>query len=328
MPADDDDVEADNLDEAIVLAELFLMADDDLKQFFSALPQGVHATVVTDCCHSGTLLDGTEVVIEGAKDEDSAAPQAESDALLETLGGSRGYEVSASRSLPIETICSIMSQKLGSDVPPTSSGVNGAMAHLFGGTAGKFMFKFAMSQLAKQDDGGGSGMTSTLASLLSGSGPGGRTSTSSYGNDSGGGGGLGMLGGMVSSFLGGGQSDNQGNEGNSMPSISSVLGNIGLEPSSDVPQYNPHHGKIQEDVCALVTGCQAHETSADVRPPDGDAYGALTKTLTDVARENENISYYDLVMKVRQVLSAGGFQQNPCLEMSEDRAHSPFICEV
>lgn len=354
MPCDGDDVETDNLDEAIVLEELFLMADDDLKQYFAMLPSGVHATVVTDCCHSGTMLDGTEVQIEGAKDEDSEAPQAESDSLLETLGGSRGVEVSESRFLPLDVICSAMSEKTGHDVPPTSSGVNGAMAQLFGGTAGKFMLKFAMSQLMKQQGQSGSGgsqMVDMLTGLMGMAGPGetksgypdqgigGLVSGLMGGSGSGSSRTSGGLGGLVSSFLGGGNDEPSEPSPSSQPgndpssALSSMMSNLGLQGSPDyassqAPPYNPNHKPIPEDVCVLITGCQAHETSADVRPPGGDAYGALTKSLTDVARENPNISHYQLVTKVRQVLSAGDFAQNPCLESTEERAHDVFICET
>lgn len=353
MPSDGDDVESDHLDEAIVLEEMFLMADDDLKQYFAMLPSGVHATVVTDCCHSGTMLDGTEVQIEGAKDEYSAEAHAESDALLETLGGSRGVDVSASRFLPLDIVCNVMSQKTGSDIPPTSSGINGAMAQLFGGTAGKFMLKFAMSQLMKQqggDDGrGGSDMVNMLTGLMGMAGPG-ETDSNRYpdkglgslvsgllGGGGGGSGGSGSgLGGLVSSFLGGGNDDedypSSQPAANPSSALGSMMSNLGLQGSSDynpgeAPPYNPHHKPISEDVCVLITGCQAHETSADVRPPNGEAYGALTKALTDVEREHPNISHYELVTRVRQVLTEGNFQQNPCLESTETRAHDVFICE-
>lgn len=349
-------MEHDNLDEAIVLDELYLMADDDLKQFFAMLPPGVKATVVTDCCHSGTMLDGTEIMIEGAKDEYSSAPTAESDALLETLGGSRGADVAESRFLPLDVICGVMSQKTGTDVPPTANGVNGAMASLFGGTAGKFMLKYAMSKLAKQSGhgDGGSDMVNMLTGLMGMAGVGEAVPNSSpsdkglgsflanlvSGGGSGGGhgGGSGGLGGLVSSFLGGGNDEPSYSQPSPEPgsdpssALGSMMSNLGLEgsqgyASSEAPPYNPQHKPIEEDVCVLITGCQAHETSADVRPPNGGAYGALTKSLTDVVRENPNINYYDLVMKVRQVLTAGNFEQNPCLETTENRAYEVFVCE-
>ncbi|CAN8067368.1 unnamed protein product [Agarophyton chilense] len=368
VPADDDDVEIDNLDEAIVLDQLFLMADDDLKQFFSKLPSGVNATVVTDCCHSGSMLDGTEVAIEGAKDDDSAAPQHESSSLLSILGGSRGYEVAHSaRSLPISTICNVMSQKLGKPVEPTSSGVNGAMAQVFGGTAGKLMMKFALQQLKKQEGQSSNPIFGMLGSVLSSkmSAAGGNSSYSgggghSSGGHSGGGGGNplssllgGSAGGLVGSLMGGGGGGSSGGNplssflggggggsgggaaqhsssqsGDPVGMLSGLMGGLGLEAQTEpgAPQYNPSHQPMTPDVCTLITGCQASETSADVRPPGGDAFGALTKTLTTVHEKNPEISYYDLVSEVRRELSKGGFAQNPCLECSDTKARDVFIC--
>ena len=445
VPADDDDEETDNLDEAICLEELFLMADDDLKQYFSELPEGVKATVVMDCCHSGSMLDGTEVTIEGAKDSASAAPQEESDSLLSVLGGSR--DVAANRSLPISTICNVMSSKLGQPVSPTGSGVNGAMAQMFGGSAGKLMMKFALGQIAKQDGGSSNPVVGMLGGLLGGSktssssnplgalmgggatqttssnplsslmgggqsngssnplgslmGGGGETTGSSnplgalmggggstgssnpLGSLMGGGGSTGssnplgslmgggstgssnplgsLMGGggstgssnPLSSLMGGGGGESTsssnplsslmggGGEATTMTTSSSssqnpvsmltgMLGSLGLQgqsPSaSSAPAYNPQHQPLGKDVCTLITGCQSSETSADVRPPGGDAFGALTKTLTSCFEKNPETSYYDLVVNIRGELSKGGFKQNPCLECSETTSREVFIC--
>jgi Caspase domain len=57
IPSDGDDHEEDSKDEAIVLEGMFLVSDDDFKQFFSKLPEGCQATVITDCCHSGGMLE-------------------------------------------------------------------------------------------------------------------------------------------------------------------------------------------------------------------------------------------------------------------------------
>ena len=57
VPSDGDDEETDMKDEALVLSEMFLLADDDLKQFFSAVPEGTRVTVTTDCCHRYVDVD-------------------------------------------------------------------------------------------------------------------------------------------------------------------------------------------------------------------------------------------------------------------------------
>lgn len=377
IPSDNDDYEEDNLDEAIALEELFLMADDDLKQFFCKLPEGARATVIMDCCHSGSMLDGKDVMIEGAKDEDSEEQLAESDQLVSVLGGSRADESDAeNRSLPLSTICNVMSQRLGTEVPPTGAGVNGAMAQVFGGSAGKLMLKFAMSQLAKQNGGGSGNDMMAMAGALMG----GKSNSSGSGNPmaalsglmggggGGGGGGSamaalsGMMGGgaktsssnssnpmsMLSGLMGGGGGSGGGSNplsglmgGGSQPpapqpqqpsapsSVSDLMSSLGLggQMGGSAPTYNPNHDAIREDVVTLITGCQADETSADVRPRGGEPHGALTKTLADIQKADPEISNFKLVTAVRSSLSKGGFKQNPCLETTRDLAREVFICE-
>ncbi len=350
IPCDGDDVEEDQKDEAIVLEQMFLMADDDLKMFFSQLPPGCRVTVTTDCCHSGSMLDGDQVAIEGAKDEDSAHSSGTSDALLSILGGSRDVdieEISTARSLPIDTIASILSGNLGKDVPPTGSGVNGALAQTFGGDAGKLMVKFALSQLSGGD--GKSSGTSALASLAqaflgggSGGDSGGREGGSTNGGMK-----TKLISGLIGGFLGGfGKPDRpppqeeekpQQNPmsqllsgGDPIGSLTGMLGGLGLEgeqsvTSSGAPAYKPPASSTR-DVAVLITGCQAHETSADVRPPGGEAFGAMTKTLQSVYNANPECTHYELVSQIRRELSKGKFTQNPCLECSDDNAHRPFIC--
>jgi len=84
---------------------------------------------------------------------------------------------------------------------------------------------------------------------------------------------------------------------------------------------------------ALITGCQAHETSADACP-GGDpskAYGALTNALTTTVAQfkakhpNGNLSYAQLVTEVRAMLHKAKFAQNPCLECADDTVAKGFI---
>lgn len=341
LPADDDadDVEADKLDEAIVLDQLFPMTDDDLKQYFSMVPSQTKVTVITDCCHSGTMLDGAEVIIEGPKDSSCAVAQQESDELLSILGGSRGAEVSTNRSLPIDTICSVMSQKLGgADVPPTSSGLNGALTKVFGGTAGSLMFKYATKFIDKNGDRDGGDITSLLGGLLGpvagGGGGAPQKSNPLSALMGGGGGGGGPLGGIMSCLTGGGRPESKPElQEDPMGQVMGLMNQFGfggsedVEEAASVPPYNPGPKQVSRDSVVLITGCQANETSADVRPANGEPHGALTKTLADIEAKDDNISYYDLVSHVRSSLSTAGFSQNPCLETSEERSVEPFICE-
>lgn len=51
----------------------------------------------------------------------------------------------------------------------------------------------------------------------------------------------------------------------------------------------------------LITGCQSHETSADVSIPGQPhkAHGALTNAITTIVNKNPGVTYYELVLQVR-----------------------------
>eukprot|EP00210_Caulerpa_lentillifera_P003447 g3289.t1 len=70
VPADaDGDYEEDGLDEALCPTDLNLIIDDDLRAILTSLDPGVKFTMVSDCCHSGGMLDHEEIVIEGGKEK-------------------------------------------------------------------------------------------------------------------------------------------------------------------------------------------------------------------------------------------------------------------
>ena len=66
MP-DKDGGEEDKKDEAIVPTDLNIITDDDLRAIFEKIPEGVKFTMVSDCCHSGSMLDHPEQQISGDK---------------------------------------------------------------------------------------------------------------------------------------------------------------------------------------------------------------------------------------------------------------------
>lgn len=293
IPSDGDDEETDDKDEAIVLGDMYTMADDDLKQYFCRLPDGARATVVMDCCHSGSMLDGQEVIISGDKEDDERDLELP-EGLREPVEADAG-----DRSLPLDILCNVLGQKIGADVAPSGNGVNGAMAQLFGGSAGKLARRYALNQLTGQASGGAGADLGALAVDI-------------------------LTRGDVDT------GDVTEEEISERPSrfISSMMAQLGLggEADEDEP-YNPDHEEMSEAVVTLVTGCQADETSADVRPEDGEPHGALTKAYTDVLCENADVTSYELVREVRSVLADQGFSQNPCLETSDELSSEVFICE-
>lgn len=260
----------------------------------SSFPVLLHPFSQTDCCHSGGMLDHKEVAIDGDKEDD---------------GGTRGGTSpdSEARSLPVSTIASFLSQKLGKSVSPNSSGISGGQASLFGGDAGKLAMKFAASQMG----GGGGGGGNPLAALLGGAG-------------GGGGGGVAALAGAAAMLAG-------GNKGGGASPLTAILGELGLSGSESAtkagaPAYVPTENPLSDDTGVLITGCMAHQTSADVRPPGGRPHGALTNALKTVYNRNPEATYKELVLGVRAQLLKQGHSQSPQLECSLGNADKPFIC--
>ena len=310
------------------------------------------------------MLDHKEVVVEGDKDgRSSTGFLKEGSSLLSMLGGSREAvrEHTKNRALPISTIASFLSKKLGQPVPV--SGVRGGLAQVFGGDAGKLAMSFALNKMT-----GGKSRGSPLSMLLGGSsGSGGSNPLMSMlGSSMGQGashthekksglssmvGGLlgkktethssgGGAGALLGAMLGGGKTSNSthtsshtssGAGSDPLGMVCNMLGDLGLGGAQSVtsagaPPYKPTHNPLSPDVGVLITGCQAHETSADVRPPGTKPFGALSNAIKTVYSANPNVTHYELVQGVRSHLSSGGFKQNPCLECSRRNADTVFIC--
>lgn len=72
-------LEPDMLDEIICPVDLDwrekVIKDDDLKNIFNAVPNGVNITVVLDCCHSGTALDQKESATVSTTISDKGLPK-------------------------------------------------------------------------------------------------------------------------------------------------------------------------------------------------------------------------------------------------------------
>jgi len=336
-----------------------LIVDDDLRAIVAAIPDGCRLTLVTDCCHSGSMLDHSEVAIEGSKDgNDTSSLLQESASLMAMLtGGTRevgGVDVK-NRALPITDVASLLGQITGRSVQPGN--IRSTLGEFFGGDAGRLALQYflksgkgssgmsggsglaamagmmASSQGDRPSSSGGKGqaLAGLASSLLGGKKP----QSSSHGSS---GGGSAALLDLAGSLLGGKkpQSSSHGSGGGSsgltaamgMMSMLSGGGSGGGGNSSHASQSTSHSlgGRISEDKGVLITGCQAHETSADVRPPGGKAFGALTNSINTVLKTNPDASYYDVVSGARTVLSQAQHSQNPCLECSEKNSRLPFIC--
>jgi len=257
--------EDDFKNEAICPTDMNLIVDDDLRDIANACKEGVNFTLLTDCCHSGGMLDHREIRITGDKKKDPDAVPPE-------------Y---AGRELPIESVCSILSQQLGKLVEP--HGVRGALSEKYGAAASKFAVGMwenysGKKMNSKQKQQIGAFLTSCFAKL--------------------------------------------GVDGDNQHNASAGAGGSGGGSAADKP---PRPANVPSEIGILITGCQGHETSADVRA-GGTAYGALTKNIEKALEKNPNANFYELVHLARDGLAEGGFTQNPCLECSEENARLPFIC--
>ena len=82
----------------------------------------------------------------------------------------------------------------------------------------------------------------------------------------------------------------------------------------------------------LISGCQSSETSADVRPAGGKAYGAFTNSLVSVVKAHvtkeskmKELSYRNLVWAIRESMIKSKFSQSPCLECDPSWADTPIF---
>ncbi|EDQ84855.1 uncharacterized protein MONBRDRAFT_29825 [Monosiga brevicollis MX1] len=301
IPAEGDTNEADGKDEAICPTDLNIIIDDDLREIVEQLPSGANLTVVTDCCHSGSMLDHTAVQIQGNKGGSSQIP-----GLMDVMGAAMGRGLEATpREIPLDMLANMLSQQTGHTVRPGN--IRYHLANIFGADASTTALNFlrAVQQHTDQNSMCGQGLLHLIRCLRAG-GVGMERAVTEYHD-------------VCRTAKYGGSSG-----GNS-------LGIPGLSSNFTAPtqgQKPPPEQQLSSDKGILITGCQAHETSADACP-SGDrsrAFGALTNAIATVLRHRPNASYYDVVSEVRKHLLQGGFKQNPCLECDDRYKDMPFIC--
>lgn len=97
----------------------------------------------------------------------------------------------------------------------------------------------------------------------------------------------------------------------------------------------PTTGLKDQDMGVLMSGCQSHETSADVRPAGGKAFGAFTNAVAMIVKEHKTgpnktypLTYRNLMLGARALLAKGNFTQSPCLECAPRWPDTPFIVHL
>eukprot|EP00192_Tetraselmis_astigmatica_P013015 CAMPEP_0117667162 /NCGR_PEP_ID=MMETSP0804-20121206/10800_1 /TAXON_ID=1074897 /ORGANISM="Tetraselmis astigmatica, Strain CCMP880" /LENGTH=385 /DNA_ID=CAMNT_0005474831 /DNA_START=6 /DNA_END=1160 /DNA_ORIENTATION=- len=294
--------EHDGKDECICPTDMNVILDDDLRRILTPLKDGVNFTMIADCCHSGTMLDHTEVQIEGNKDPNAAdMPDLGSLAamfgLKDIQGGNRGLEIK-NRSLPTETLFQLLGQSSGGKVDATN--IHSTITNLFGADASPMIQQIATIALPM------------LMESLSGAGQ------SSGGSGGGGGGSAGAMSSCLPMLMGmlcggGGSSGGSGNA--SGGAAGGGAGQAYQVPNVPLPgQKPPASEQLADDKGILITGCQSHETSADACPSadKSQAYGALSNAIQTVVKTHmannpgQPLIYRDLVLIVRKTLLQAG----------------------
>lgn len=138
VPSGDKD-EHDKKDEAICPTDLNLIIDDDLCQILSKLADGVDFLMISDCCHSGSLLDHNVVQITG--DKGGKRQKVKGPSLLDLIGG-RELDTGdmRNRSLPVNDLCAMLTERSG--IPTTPDTIRRTLGSMFGEKAGAFVKKF------------------------------------------------------------------------------------------------------------------------------------------------------------------------------------------
>lgn len=292
--ASDDPSEEDMMDECLVPTDMNLLLDDDLREIVKGLPKDAVFTFISDCCHSGGMLDHHEVQITGPKDQ-KAVPKLDTASILSAFGlRDKGLpeEQVKNRSLPPDLLMTVLGRETGKEV--TTGNLRTTLDAFFGKDASSKITEYvsmAQSFLMGDEDKKNPGCFSKLMTILA-------------------------------PFLSSGGSASTTNAP-PPPELEHVK--PGRKP--------PLEKQLADDVGVLITGCQAHETSADACPGGNpaNAYGALSNAIQTVVRahkkknKNAEISNKDLVFAVRRMLSEGYYQQNPCLECSQKNANRGFV---
>ncbi|TKY49461.1 Metacaspase-5 protein [Spatholobus suberectus] len=115
LPAETDEEDNTGYDECIVPTDMNLIIDDDFRQFVDKVPRGCRITIVSDCCHSGGLIEAKEQIGDSTDEgtQNSASLFHFKNVLHRNM--EQDTIVMRNRSLPLSTLTDILKQKSGKD---------------------------------------------------------------------------------------------------------------------------------------------------------------------------------------------------------------------
>lgn len=260
--------------------DMNMVSDDDLRGIIKKLPLSVKFTMISDCCHSGGMLDHKEVIIKGDKKLD---PEDDED----THAGNH-----CNRAIPESDFMSAMADKAGFDIGD-STALQAGMMKVFGNATSKK----AKKKLKKKKE---KNMLGEMSSIVEEGYKTGDVKGAAV---------KGMNVAMGGMNLGGG-GDDDGHKG----------GHKGghkrdAEVEDDDEDDDEDDGEpVPSELGVLITGCQSTETSADVRPGNNPkkACGALSNAIQTVvkahySKSDEPMSYRQVVLEARELLAKKGF---------------------
>nr|KYP34924.1 Metacaspase-5 [Cajanus cajan] len=292
LPAELDEEDTTGYDECIVPTDMNLITDDDFRQFVDKVPRGCKITIVSDCCHSGGLIEATKEQI-GDSTNDHEAPQNNSPSLFHfTNFLHRNMEqqdqeqeedtIVKNRSLPLSTLTDILKEKSGKeDIEP------GKMRHtlfnIFGEDASPRVKKFMNSVISKLQQGRSD-----------------EDDDHDHDHDH----------------------DHDLDHDDERANANATRGGSKKEENAALIKRN------LLDCGILLSGCQSDQTSADACPKGNSetAYGAFSNVIQGIMEENDGaVTNRELVLKARAMLKRQGFSQKPGLYCSDSNVNAPFV---
>ncbi|KAL9321967.1 hypothetical protein ACSQ67_010020 [Phaseolus vulgaris] len=291
LPAESDDQDNTGYDECIVPTDMNLITDDDFRLLVDKVPRGCNITIVSDCCHSGGLIEAAKEQIGDSTNQEgyfSNSPFHFGNFLHRNMQKEEEEEETTvkNRSLPLSTLTDILQQKSGKDIE--TGKLRHTLFHIFGEDASPKVKKFSDLVMNKLQHG---------------------KSGESGGHRVGG------VGDLAHKFF----EQKLHYDGDE---VEKRGGNRKGEHAASIKRN-------VLDCGILLSGCQSDQTSADACPvgKSGSAYGAFSNVIKGIIEESEGaVTNRDLVLKARMILKKQGFSQKPGLYCSDNNVNAPFVC--